>query len=124
MSSGVAAGLGFGIVWVAMMAWFFMRSRARTAAAPPRMDGQAVEALAERMRSMATAALALRPATSPAFSKLGGVPDLPVGVAWPMGDKRPRAFLAQIDLSAVRAAGGPDWAPAAGRLYAFLDDER
>ena len=30
-------------------------------------------------------------------------------------------FIAQLDLSEVRAAGGPDWLPDQGRLYFFAE---
>lgn len=77
-----------------------------------------------RMTRMARPTLLMTPTKRPGFSKLGGEPELPPGLAWPAGQKASRAFLAQIDLSEVRAAEGPDWLPADGRLYAFYDDER
>ena len=58
------------------------------------------------------------------LGKLGGDPELPPDLAWPAGEKGPRAFLAQIDLAEVRAADGPEWLPAEGRLYAFHDEWR
>lgn len=57
------------------------------------------------------------------FSKLGGEPDLPQGAAWPYIGGRPLAFLVQLDLVEVRAAGGPGWLPETGRLWAFNDKE-
>lgn len=77
-----------------------------------------------RMRTLALPTLLLGPIDEPGFSKLGGEPELPASHSWPPGAKAPRSFLAQVDLAAVRAAGGPDWLPAEGRLYAFHDDER
>jgi uncharacterized protein YwqG len=76
------------------------------------------------MKRMARQTLLLAPTKAPAFSKLGGEPELPEGLTWPEGVKEPRAFLAQIDLAEVRASDGPEWLPAEGRLYAFYDDWR
>lgn len=77
-----------------------------------------------RMTRMARPTLLMTPAKQPGFSKLGGEPGLPRGMAWPAGEKASRAFLAQVDLAEVRAAEGPDWLPADGRLYTFYDDQR
>lgn len=75
------------------------------------------------MKRMARDTLLLIPAKEPGFSKLGGNPELPVGLAWPAGRKRPRSFVCQIDLTAFRAHGGPEWLPTEGRLYAFCDED-
>src|SRR5262249_42290835 len=40
-------------------------------------------------------------------------------LAWPVSEFGPRAFVAQVDLEDVRAAKGPQWLPASGKLYAF-----
>lgn len=77
-----------------------------------------------RMTRMMRPTLLMTPTTQPGFSKMGGQPELPKGQAWPSGDELPLSFLAQIDLAETRAAGGPDWLPADGRLYAFYDDPR
>jgi len=77
-----------------------------------------------RMTRMARPTLLMTPTKQPGFSKLGGEPELPPSLAWPAGQKASRAFLAQVDLAEVRAAEGPDWLPADGRLYAFYDDQR
>ena len=74
-----------------------------------------------RMRRKRQTTLLLTPTQSPGFSKLGGQPELPSDTAWPEAGGAPRAFLAQLDLTDVKAAGGPDWLPEAGRLYAFVD---
>ncbi len=91
-----------------------------------RADGPALTARAirSRMRRLARPTLLLIPAKDARFSKLGGRPELPVDLSWPAGVKGPRAFLAQLDLSEVHAAGGSDWLPPEGRLYVFYDDER
>lgn len=75
-----------------------------------------------QMKAMAAPTLMMRTSESPGFSKLGGEPDLPPGIEWPVGPLGPMGFLLQIDLRAAREAGGPDWLPAEGSLWAFLDD--
>ena len=78
-----------------------------------------------RMKRAETTTLLLTPAKAPGFSKLGGAPELPDGVEWPVGDGRGSyAFAAQIDLAAFRAHGGPEWLPLEGRIYAFADVDR
>jgi hypothetical protein len=53
-------------------------------------------------------------------SRVGGVPDLPPGVAWPTYDGKPVTFVAQIDLSELPREVGA-LLPAEGWLYAFYD---
>ena len=73
---------------------------------------------------MARPTLLLVPARSPGFSKIGGLPELPDGMAWPDGDEAPAAFVAQIDIASFRPHGGFDWLPESGRPYLFFDDGR
>jgi uncharacterized protein YwqG len=77
-----------------------------------------------RMRRLARPTLLLTPAKVSGFSKLGGLPDLPSDQPWPVGEREPRAFVAQIDLGAIQPHVNLDWLPTDGRLYAFFDDER
>lgn len=77
-----------------------------------------------RLRRMVRPTLLMTTAPSPGFSKVGGLPELPGGLAWPAGDQEPRAFVAQIDLAEVRAQNAFDWLPAEGRLHFFFDDDR
>jgi uncharacterized protein YwqG len=42
---------------------------------------------------------------------------------WPRYDGRPLSLIAQLDLAAMRAAGGPDWLPSTGRLLFFYELE-
>lgn len=46
-----------------------------------------------------------------------------MGGAWPRHHGRPLSLIAQLDLAEMRAAGGPDWLPAEGRLLFFYDLE-
>lgn len=67
--------------------------------------------------------LRLCPAKQHGFSKLGGEPEMPPELAWPIGRDGPLAFVAQLDLAGVHAAGGPQWLPKSGALYFFFDDQ-
>ncbi len=82
------------------------------------------ELLRARIRRALKPAVLLIPAQEAVFSKIGGAPELPEGLAWPIGERSPRVFLAQIDLAAFRAHVDIDWLPSEGRLYFFFDDER
>lgn len=88
------------------------------------IDDGATYRMQDKMRRMARPTLLLAPAKSPGFSKVGGLPELPVGVPWPDGDTAPTAFVAQIDIATFRPHGGFDWLPESGRLYLFFDDDR
>jgi uncharacterized protein YwqG len=112
---GTAIILGFELI--RFVAGLFIRRK-------PSAPGSDTPRLRGLMKRMARQTLLLAPTKALAFSKLGGEPELPTGQAWPEGVKGPRAFLAQIDLGEVRAADGPDWLPAEGRLYAFYDGWR
>lgn len=61
----------------------------------------------------------------PGASRLGGVPDLPAGVAWPRRDvaETPLAFLAQINLAETASADLEKLLPSSGMLYFFADPE-
>jgi len=77
-----------------------------------------------RMKRSARPTILLTPAKEPGFSKIGGRPELPPDLAWPLGAKEPRAFVAQVDLGAFRPHVDIDWLPTEGRLYFFFDDWR
>lgn len=106
----------------AVSAWLRLAGRS----SPARGGGEVSEGarLRGRMKRMARRTLLLRPAGGPVFSQLGGSPRLPEDFAWPAGERGPRSFLCQLSLSEVHAAGGPEWLPAAGRLYFFHDELR
>jgi hypothetical protein len=84
-------------------------SAAVASAAPPRDLRQAAKAtgfanIADRVAKATLPTAFLRPGQSgiPAAlgtSRLGGEPDLPVGVAWPRCKGKPQSFLAQVRVS-------------------------
>jgi uncharacterized protein YwqG len=57
----------------------------------------------------------------PGASKIGGVPDLPEGVAWPDKQGQPQSFIAQIRLADVHSYDVEKVLPAAGTLWFFYD---
>lgn len=54
-------------------------------------------------------------------SKLGGTPDLPDDVTWPMMGDAPLSFVAQINLSEAQAFDTDKLLPESGILYFFYD---
>jgi uncharacterized protein YwqG len=57
-------------------------------------------------------------------SKMGGSPDLPIGIPWPTWDGRPLDFLLQLDLVEIPRQWGGDRLPESGWLYFFYDIDR
>lgn len=114
-----AVAVGFGLAWGAVDRMVDRRLRRRRGGAGPGFN-----AILSRMRRAEQSTLLLTPAQSPGFSKLGGLPDLPTGLAWPGGVRGARPFVGQVDLAAFRAHAGPEWLPSEGRLYLFVDEER
>ncbi|GIK64024.1 MAG: hypothetical protein BroJett018_18180 [Chloroflexota bacterium] len=57
-------------------------------------------------------------------SKLGGLPDLPSEIDWPIWNNIPLAFIAQINLAEVKAYDVDNVLPSAGMLYFFNDAEQ
>jgi hypothetical protein len=55
-------------------------------------------------------------------SKVGGLPDLPAGAAWPTNDGCPMGFVAQLRLEDL-AKHGEKRLPGKGLLYFFVHDE-
>ena len=126
MGQLVLFGLGLALIFavVLYLAW---RNR-RSARVDPKSNGEEKAARAAEIsrlrRGAAEPALRLIAADVGVFSKLGGDPELPAGVEWPLGVKGPRVFVGQIDLAAARAEGGPEWLSDSGRIYVFYDPER
>lgn len=131
LGASLLAGVGYMIAMIAVVVLFTITvlglRAVRTRLFGPSKRRPSSVAAAGRIRGlmtrMATDTLLLVPAKEPGFSKLGGDPDLPAGMAWPQGRKRPRTFIGQIDLAAFRQHQGPDWLPTEGRLYAFCDED-
>ena len=76
--------------------------------------------LLEEMRAQSRPCLRLVPGGS-GSSRLGG--SASIAGAWPRYRERPLSMIAQLDLAEMRAAGGPDWLPAEGRLLFFYELE-
>jgi uncharacterized protein YwqG len=81
----------------------------------------ATRAVIAALRPLAVRAVVLEQANRPAVCRLGGSPRLPASTAWPDRKGRPLSFIAELDLAALRAVGGPDWLPASGFLHLFFD---
>jgi hypothetical protein len=75
--------------------------------------------IGRRIRRNRMPCLLLAPAETAAFSRLGGLPELPISMVWPENTEGQLRFLCQIDLASAAASGAPEWLPDAGRLYAF-----
>lgn len=75
------------------------------------------------MKARARPAVILEQAAGPTVCRLGGYPRLAAAADWPDREGRPLSFIAELDLVALRAAGGPDWLPASGALHLFFDVE-
>lgn len=82
-----------------------------------------LEAVEKLISPLAVPAIQLVPSGSQTPCYFGGVPQLPVGVAWPEREGRPLTFLASIDLPSIAAVVTLDWLPRSGRLLFFYDIE-
>jgi uncharacterized protein YwqG len=58
------------------------------------------------------------------LSKIGGTPDLPEGMDWPLSNGKPMSFIAQIRLADAAAFDASKALPKTGTLYFFYDAER
>ncbi|HZU19832.1 MAG TPA: DUF1963 domain-containing protein [Gaiellaceae bacterium] len=85
---------------------------ARTAGLEHRVDD---------VRRTARAGVRLTPAAVPGQSRLGGTPLVPAGFEWPTWYGRELAFVAQIDLAEVAAAGVAGTLPREGLLLVFAE---
>lgn len=83
----------------------------------------ATRAVIATLQPLAMGAVVLERANRPTVCRLGGSPRLPASTAWPDRKGRPLSFIAELDLAALRAVGGPDWLPASGLLHLFFDAE-
>lgn len=93
-------------------------------AAPAQDPAAAARAVIATLRPLARPAVVLEQADRPTVCRLGGFPRLPATAAWPDRKGRPLSFIAELDLTALRASAGPDWLPAMGLLQVFFDVEQ
>lgn len=117
------------MVWIILgglaVAWWIFARQARASRVVPAVAHErvtAVEAAARAVRMERPTLLFVR-GNGAGRSRLGGQPDLPVGVEWPVGPRGPMGFLAQVDLAEVKRCGGPEWLPDQGLLSVFHDDD-
>ena len=57
-------------------------------------------------------------------SKIGGLPDLPVGIAWPQWRNVPQSFIAQIALAEAQKYDTQKVLPQSGMLWFFYDAQQ
>lgn len=117
------------MLWIVLgclaVVWWIFARQAKAARGVQQVERERVKPAdaAARASRMVRPTLLLVRAAGPGRSRLGGEPDLPVGVEWPVGSRGPMGFLVQVNLAEVRTHGGPDWLPGDGLLSAFHDDD-
>jgi len=57
-------------------------------------------------------------------SRIGGLPDMPKSLAWPMWEKLPHMFVAQINLAELPDIAERHLLPRIGHLYFFYEPEK
>lgn len=115
------------LVTVVTLAIGFERLRGRRRSAPSTSPAPAIESaegvrIRRRMTRARQPAVLLTNAAGAQFTKLGGEPELPADFGWPSRPEGALRFLCQLELSDVRAAGGPPWLPEQGCIYVFHDE--
>jgi uncharacterized protein YwqG len=84
-----------------------------------------LQELVVRLDDSKKPAIQLVPRTkSPGNSKIGGIPNFPVGIDWPRWKDLPMSFLTQIDLSEVPHISSLPNLPTSGILFFFYDQEQ
>lgn len=104
---------------MSILSWLFRRKKR----SPPIDDGTVSPLVARVMNEIEARAqpcIRMTPGGD-GRSRLGGVPDM--AGAWPRYKGNALCSVAQLNLVELRAAGGPDWLPDAGRLLFFYDLE-
>ena len=86
-------------------------------------DGPGLEAVIDALEALRAPALRLEPGGR-GFNRLGGLPALPPGLAWPEWRGRPLAFLLQLDLASLPRLPGLPELPASGLLWWFYDAQQ
>lgn len=92
-------------------------------AASSQTPSAATRIVLDAARAKAQRAVVLERGEGRTACRLGGTPQLPDSLAWPQRKGRPISFIAELDLAAIRAVGGPDWLPVSGFLHLFYDAE-
>lgn len=81
---------------------------------------QAVAETQARIASTRAASIIASLTDNGTISRLGGLPNLPASIAWPVFDGRPMTFLAQIDLAELPNCNDLAWLPDSGTLFYFI----
>lgn len=76
------------------------------------------------MRPLAVPAIHIVRSDTPSRSHLGGIADLPAGLAWPEYEGSSLSLLAHLSLSHLHAAHQIEWLPTTGSLLFFYDVDR
>ena len=74
--------------------------------------------------SLVEPAISIKKSTHTGFSKIGGVPNLPVDLRWPMWNDKPQSFLCQINLSEIPEEQLQHGLPNQGTLFFFNNQEQ
>ena len=101
-----------------------LKARGESCEPEPEPNFEAIKReLVKRCAPLIQPAVHLVPAPRGGFGKLGGWPNLPADVPWPVCKSSPLAFLAQIDLAQIHATL-PSCLPPRGHLFFFLDQSK
>lgn len=69
-------------------------------------------------------AIRLTPSSGAGLSRIGGLPSLPDGMAWPEWKGKPLSFICQLNLAEIPEACDRQGLPKSGMLYFFYDQEQ
>jgi Uncharacterized protein conserved in bacteria len=94
------------------------------------MNQNGLERVSGKIMANLRNAVSLRTGTTmedqlePGRSKIGGRPDLPAGVEWPVFNAKHLSFIAQLNLTEIAPHDTEQLLPATGTLYFFYDAEQ
>jgi len=92
-------------------------------AAEPKLESPNVGSLTDRFGHLARPAIHLIRGEPGGFSRLGGLPEMPAHLEWPVWKGKPLSFLAQLDLAEMSAVL-PAFLPTSGYLFFFYDQDQ